>query len=412
MISILVLGGVFLLIAVRQIGRFKLQIWQAMLGGALAVLVLGELSPAAALRAINPDIMLFLFGMFVVGQALDESGYLTHLSFRLFRRARTADQLLVLVVFGAGLASALLMNDTLAIIGTPVMLHLARKHRLPSKFLLQALAFAVTIGSVMSPIGNPQNLLIALNGPVANPFVTFLKYLFAPTLINLALTCLVLKLFYRGHLVNGALAHPPEEIRDLPLARLCRISLVLTLALILAKIAVVMTALPADFRLTYIALAGALPLLLFSPKRLTLVRRIDWPTLIFFAAMFVLMESVWQAGFFQTLLAKLRAPVTSLRMILGVSVVLSQFISNVPLVALYLPLLTQAGAVTKHLVSLAAGSTIAGNFLILGAASNVIIIQNAESQAGETLTFWQFARVGIPLTALNLAVYWFFLAWF
>jgi len=57
---------------------------------------------------------------------------------------------------------------------------------------------------------------------------------------------------------------------------------------------------------------------------------------------------------------------------------------------------------------LAAGSTVAGNFLILGAASNVIIVQNAEKR-GETLTFWEFARVGILLTLINTAVYWFLL---
>jgi Na+/H+ antiporter NhaD/arsenite permease-like protein len=62
------------------------------------------------------------------------------------------------------------------------------------------------------------------------------------------------------------------------------------------------------------------------------------------------------------------------------------------------------------MVDLAAGSTIAGNLLILGAASNVIIIQNAESKSKQTLTFLEFAKVGIPLTILNLMVYWLFLA--
>jgi Na+/H+ antiporter NhaD/arsenite permease-like protein len=59
-------------------------------------------------------------------------------------------------------------------------------------------------------------------------------------------------------------------------------------------------------------------------------------------------------------------------------------------------------------MALAAGSTIAGNLTILGAASNVIIIQNAEKQ-GETLTFFEFAKIGVPLTILQLAVYWVWL---
>jgi len=162
--------------------------------------------------------------------------------------------------------------------------------------------------------------------------------------------------------------------------------------------------------LTYIALISALPILILSPKRFDIIKRIDWYTLIFFAAMFILMESVWESGFFQSMITGTNLNITSIIMILVISVLLSQLISNVPLVALYLPMLIHAGALTKEMVALAAGSTIAGNLFILGAASNVIIIQNAEKKAGETLTFLEFAKVGIPLTIVNIIVYWFFLA--
>jgi len=84
----------------------------------------------------------------------------------------------------------------------------------------------------------------------------------------------------------------------------------------------------------------------------------------------------------------------------------------VPLVALYLPMLLEAGALTKEMMALAAGSTIAGNLTILGAASNIIIIQNAEKKGKATLTFLEFVRVGVPLTIINLAVYWLFLMLF
>jgi len=117
------------------------------------------------------------------------------------------------------------------------------------------------------------------------------------------------------------------------------------------------------------------------------------------------MQSVWDSGYFQTVIADLYLDLSSVGVIMGVSVVLSQLISNVPLVALYLPVLSHLGAATKEMMALAAGSTIAGNFSILGAASNVIIIQNAEKKAGETLTFWEFVRIGIPLTAVNALAY-------
>ncbi|MBM4432874.1 MAG: anion transporter [Chloroflexi bacterium] len=410
MISIIILIIVFILIAVRQIGKIRLQIWQIMVLGAIGVLVTGQISPPEALKSINPDVMLFLFGVFVVGQALEESGYLSHLSYKFFSRAKSVDSLILFILFGMGALSAFLMNDTLAIIGTPVVLMFAKNHIIKPQILLLALAFAVTIGSVMSPIGNPQNLLIAINGNITNPFITFIKFLFVPTIINLFLAYLLLRLFYRKHFHEKPLDHAPAVIKDAKLAKLSQISLILLVALVVAKIATVLAGLQIDFRLTYIALASALPIILFSPRRFMVIKRIDWFTLIFFAAMFILMQSVWDSGFFQSALNAAHLSLTSVNMILMISVLLSQLISNVPLVALYLPMLIQLGVSTKEMVALAAGSTIAGNLSILGAASNVIIIQNAERRDGQTLTFLEFVKVGIPLTLVNVLVYWLFLS--
>jgi Na+/H+ antiporter NhaD/arsenite permease-like protein len=69
-LSVVILAIVFVLIAIRQVGRFRLRIWQIMLAGAIAVLFTGQISPREALAAINVDVMVFLFGMFVLGEAL------------------------------------------------------------------------------------------------------------------------------------------------------------------------------------------------------------------------------------------------------------------------------------------------------------------------------------------------------
>ncbi len=191
MVSVIILSLVFILIAVRQIGNIRLQIWQIMLLGALGVLFSGQISPFDALKAIDPDVMLFLFGMFVIGQALEESGYLSHLSSRFFSRAKSLSSLILLLMLVMGILSAFLMNDTLAIIGTPVVLSIAKKSEIKPQIVLLTLAFAITIGSVMSPIGNPQNLLIAINGNITNPFVTFFKFLLIPTVVNLFLAYLL-----------------------------------------------------------------------------------------------------------------------------------------------------------------------------------------------------------------------------
>ncbi|HOB17474.1 MAG TPA: SLC13 family permease [Candidatus Methanoculleus thermohydrogenotrophicum] len=412
LISIVVLIIVFLLIAVRKVGNVNLGIWQVMLLGAVAVLLTGEITPEEALASIDMDVMLFLFGMFVVGEALAESGYLYHLASRLFSRAETVGHLVFLILIGAGALSALLMNDTLAVVGTPLMLYFARRHDISPKLLLLALAFAITTGSVASPIGNPQNLLIALSGNVENPFIAFPLYLAIPTVISLLVAYTFLCRAFRDEFRPAAvLVHREEEIHDSSLAALARLSLILLVSLIGVKVVVVMLFPGFEIGLTWIALFAALPILVGSRRRLEILRRIDWPTLVFFASLFVLMASVWQSGFFQPLIEESSIDLSAVPVIVTVSVIVSQFVSNVPFVALFLPVLAHLGTSTVGMMALAAGSTIAGNMLILGAASNVIIIQSAE-KSGETLTFWEFARVGVPLTVVQTAIYVLFLSLF
>jgi len=407
MIPIIVLGIVFILIAVRQIGNIRLSIWQIMLFGAISVLATRQISPYDALKSINLDVMVFLFGMFVIGSALEESGYLSSLTYKIFKKAKTTNQLLLLILFVMGFTSAILMNDTLAIIGTPIVLLLAKKHEINPKILLLALAFAITIGSVMSPIGNPQNFIIATLGNIKNPFVVFFKYLFLPTIVNLLIAFILMKFLNGNQFTNNLLNHIQEPIKDNELAVLSKISLILLLIMILVKIMLVFLNIQLDFKLVYIAVISALPILIFSKKRIHIIKKVDWHTLVFFAAMFILMKSVWNTGFFQFVADTPGMNIISIPIILILSVLLSQLISNVPLVMLYLPILIQAGASIKEMMALAAGSTIAGNFLILGAASNVIIIQNAEKR-GQTITSLEFAKIGIPMTIVNILVYWLF----
>ncbi len=405
-LSVLVLLGVLLLTALRQIGSLRLQIWQVMTLGAFLVLLLGEISSQEALRAINLDVLLFLFGAFCVGEALNRSGYLAWLGSRIVSRAKNTDQLVLLVIFSTGLLSAVLMNDTLAIMGTPLVLRFSRKYGVSPKLMLFALAFGITTGSVMSPIGNPQNLLIAIDGNLDSPFVTFLSSLALPTLINLLIAYAVLRLFFSREFGKKALVHSEEVISDPELAEISKKALFLLLALITCKILLV-EFLPAwDFSLSLIALLSASPILL-SKRRIEVVKNIDWTTLVFFVSMFVLMESVWISGTCQELLGRMSPHLGSVPMILALSIGLSQLISNVPFVALYLPAMgTEVSQV--QLMALAAGSTSAGNLLILGAASNVIILQNAEKE-GETFSFVEFARIGLLISFLDAIIYFIFL---
>jgi len=380
-----------------------------MLGGAVLVLLTGAISVQEAFSAIDWSVMIFLLGMFVAGEGLERSGYLDRISGRLIRRAVRPDQLILILLFLFGILSAFFMNDTLAVIGTGLVLGYSRRFGISGKLLLLTLAVAITTGSVMSPVGNPQNLLVAQDPLLGNPFPAFFLRLAIPTIISLGACFLVLRQAYPDEFVPRPLVHGDDPVRPssgrmtLP----ARLSLAILVLLIATAIVLSWVGGPTGFPLPLIGIGAALPFLFLGSERKEIVRNIDWCTLVFFAAMFVLMGAVWKTGVIQGMIGS--QAFATVPAILTMSVIVSQFISNVPFVALFQPMVVQAGGGVPALLALAAGSTIAGNLTILGAASNVIIIQNAERQ-GITLTFREFLRVGVPLVLIQLPVYWIFLS--
>jgi Na+/H+ antiporter NhaD/arsenite permease-like protein len=372
---------------------------------AALVLLFKSISLKDALNAIDLNVISYLFGVFLIAEALERSHTLEYLLIRLFSLTTKKSTLLACFIGFCSLTSCLLMNDTTAIIGVPAILILCNKTKLPALPLLLALAYSATISSVMSPIGNPQNLLIA--NTLHEPFTTFFKALTLPTLLNLVILHVYLRICFRDAFKgNLAFKIEPIEVQG-TLARLGKLS-VLIMCLLIA-LAIICDVLDHPLKIPFgvIALCAALPIVLFSQDRLTLVKNIDWRTLFFFLGLFIFIESVWLSGYFQTLIANFNLDVTSKRVIGSLSLLLSPLISNVPLVALYLPLLEKAGQ-NAHLL-LALCSTLAGNLVILGAASNVIIIQNCEKRALKPFSFWQFMVYGLPLTTINVLVYWLFL---
>jgi Na+/H+ antiporter NhaD/arsenite permease-like protein len=192
-----------LIIQRRQFGNIP--IWTSMTIGALLMVLLQVISVESAFEAINLDIILFLFGMFSIVSALENSGVLGVIAIKMVSKTKgnPANLLLVFVV-GLGLLSAFLVNDTIAILGVPLAIYVTRSVRPIPIVLLIGLAFGISIGSVMTPIGNPQNLLIAIQSGIDLPFITFLTILAIPTIINLLLTYLILKVYFRKELLHSA----------------------------------------------------------------------------------------------------------------------------------------------------------------------------------------------------------------
>ncbi len=138
----------------------------------------------------------------------------------------------------------------------------------------------------------------------------------------------------------------------------------------------------------------------------------DWPTILFFIGLFIFTEGVLKSGIIQYL-ANFLPPPDNVASIMIVSILLSQVLSNVPLVAIYIPIMISHGNITVvDWLALAAGSTIAGNFTILGAASNVIISEASESRGGKGFNFVEFMKYTIPILIPNAIITYLFLILF
>lgn len=410
LIPFLCLCFVILFTLIRKIGHINIPIWLVMILSAIICIAAGSIKLQEAIKSIDFDVLIFLFCMFLVAESFQKSGYLYHSAHHIFSNTTSARHLILVLIFFSAAVSGILMNDTMVIIGAPLVIYFAKKHNINIELLLLTLMYSVTIGSVFSPIGNPQNLLIAINSKMSSPFILFFIYLLVPTIINLFILYFIIINLYKKEIHSIPLIHEKEELEDENLAKLCRISLIIIVAMVFIKIILIFFNFNFEISLTFIAIAGMIPILFGLPKRIYLLKNLDWGTLIFFTGMFILMKAIWNTNLIQSLLKDNSIDLNSLPILMGISVVLSQILSNVPLVALFMPVLKTLNSGIPQYMALAAASTLAGNFLILGAASNIIAIQNAE-KSGEKIPSIKFSMIGIPLGIINIIIvyFWFLL---
>lgn len=420
-IAIAVFAVVYTLIIGRK--RFSVPIWAAMLIGAALMIGLQIIGIEAAIMSVNLDVIAFLFGMFSIVSALEKAGVLQRLAIRMLVVARTPDRLLLVFVVGMGLLAAFLVNDTIALLGIPLVIYVARHAGIRPVVLLIALAFGITVGSVMTPIGNPQNLLIAIQSGIPIPFITFLVHLAAPTIVSLFVTYAILRVYYRKdikkeyHLSAIELMKKADGLYNPRLAKISIAVLIATIAGFIISEVLHFRGL-VDFGLSAVAMLGAAAIYALSDQRREIAKRVDYTVLVFFAGMFVVMSALWSSGAVSLMFMDyIPAPdpsdlVQSSTVITAAGVGMSQVLSNVPFVALYNFVMLDSGFTSQHVdqwMMLAAASTIAGNLTILGAASNIIIIEGAESRGVQAFSFLEFFKVGSIVTAANLGIYYAFI---
>lgn len=366
--------------------------------GALGMVLCGVVAPRDALEhGVNYDTLLLLFGMMVICAYMVEARLFRFVSFLVLSHVGSARRLLVAVVLVSGLLSAVLVNDTVCLMTTPLVLQCCRDARLkPLPFLL-AVAFGANAGSVATPTGNPQNMIIGTLSGI--PYARFVRVLGLPALVSLLVVAGLLILLCRRELPSEPLpsAHLERPAFDPALAAKC----LLALGLVLGGFFL-------GYSMAWTALFGAVLLMLIgrrTPRRI--MERVDYVLLVFFAGLFVLVYGVGKVGLAEVLFGYVRPLLGSepLRQVLVFGVfteLLSQVVSNVPFVLLASQWMPHFSDPPLMWLSMAMFSTLAGNLTIVGSVANIIVLETAGEDG--RIGFWRFLRYGAVITIVTSAV--------
>jgi Na+/H+ antiporter NhaD/arsenite permease-like protein len=395
-LAVLIFLMSYALIASRKLRLLPLGRPAGALLGATLMVVAGVLTPRESYHAIDGDTLLLLFATMLIAVYLERSGAFAALAGLLRRAGRTPLGLLFVLVAISGGLSACLVNDTVCVMLTPLVVAVCLRFELPLGPYLMALATSANIGSAATLVGNPQNMIIGSMSGMG--FTPFLLRAGPAALVGLGLNATLLWLYYRKRLPATFPAErggPPEAVprlgSPLPAVVACGVAVGFLLGL----------------HLGFTALAGAMLLMLAERREPREVfQRVEWSLLVFFIGLFVVVAGLaktglvdeawrWAAPYFQLREAGGLAGFTAF-MTAG-----SNLVSNVPMVLLTGPALPSLGSPERGWVLLAFVTTVAGNLTLLGSVANLIVAEQAK--AHYTLGFWEYLKFGLVSTAVVLA---------
>jgi Na+/H+ antiporter NhaD/arsenite permease-like protein len=392
--TLAVFAATYGVIAVGRVPGLRLDRASAALLGAALMVAGGSLSLKAAYAAIDLNTIVLLFGMMILVANLRLAGFFEACTAFAGRHARRPLLLLVAVVLVSGLLSAFLVNDTVCLMMAPLVAEIALAMKRRVEPYLIALAMASNAGSVATITGNPQNMVI---GSVSHlSYVGFAEALAPVALISLGIVAVVVVLLYRGEFANGV-----RLDAKLPAAEVKRTALVKSLAATLGAIIFFFLGVPpAEVAIV----AGSVLLVSRRVKPAQLWSEIDWPLLVMFAGLFIVVRGFEVALFTPAHLAAMQQlDLAQPKVLATVSAVLANLVSNVPAVLLLKSFIQGVADPRRAYLVLAMASTLAGNLTITGSVANLIVVERAR-QAGIQISFWRYLLVGVPVTLLSLAV--------
>jgi len=375
----------------------------ALLGG-IAVIGVGALSLEEAWAAVHAPTLILLFAFMVMSAQLRLGGFYTWVTHKTASLPLPPAKLLgALILIVAGL-SAVFSNDIICLAMAPVLIEVCLARWLnPVPFLL-ALSCSANVGSALTLIGNPQNMLIGEKLHLS--FSGYLLEAAVPVLLGLLVIWALIVWTSRaswelesGEAATAAVPPHPEPPPPVDFWQSAKGITVATAVFLLF----LFSPLPREI----VALTGAGVLMmsrkLHSHKMLGLV---DWQLLVLFVGLFVVNEALDKTGITAQAVADLAALGVDLHQpgtLYVAAFLLSNVVSNVPAVMLLLPVATHE--LGGPLLALA--STLAGNLLIIGSIANIIVV-DAAARRGIRIDWKQHARTGVPVTIASLAISWLY----
>lgn len=396
-LAVVIFGITYILISGRWLKVLRLNRPAAALLGAVLMVATGILTPERAYRAVDYDTLVLLLGMMLIASYLYLAGFFDWAAEGVLRVAKTPRRLLLYLVLTSGLLSALLVNDTVCLMLTPLVVAVMVRARLPLFPYLLALAMSSNLGSVATLVGNPQNVMIG--GLSKMSFTRFTIALLPAAATGLAIEYAVLRWSFRKVLTAAPLLIGEESPRvlDRKLAGLA-----------LGVLALVFIGFVSGLNLAWTALAGgALVMVLARRDTHEVLKLVDWHLLVFFAALFVVVEGLNGTGLPDQAYAQLKGmfgttPTSQAWNLSWFSVAGSNVFSNVPFVLVagkWIPNFADADLMWKVM---ALSTTFAGNLTLVGSVANLIVIESARGHAD--VGFWDYARFGVPITLLTTVV--------
>lgn len=372
----------------------------ATLLGAVLMVVCGVMTPAKVYQSIDYNTIVLLLGMMLIAAYLHLGGFFAWAADWILLHAGTPQRLLLYVMLTSAVLSALLVNDPVCLLLTPLVVTVIVRGQLPLLPYLLALATSSNIGSVATLVGNPQCMIIGSMSGL--PFLHYAAVMLPVAAVSLAINYAILRFGFRKVLAGTRInSDYGVNISPVQLDRILLIKVALVFLLVLGGFA-------AGYNLAWTALAGAALIMVIGGRDThDVLKLVDWHLLVFFAGLFVVVEGLNQTGLPETIYEHLRpvfgtTPVAQSWNLTWFSVAGSNLFSNVPFVLIagkWIGSFAQPNLMWKIL---ALSTTFAGNLTILGSVANIIVVESARKHI--EVSFWDYAKYGIPITIVTTIV--------